>query len=508
MLTVYVCAPIVARELRLGGERARGDAADGRLATRASLSPLSRSPLSCADETRTRPDAAQWTELLPITPLGPAQPHLFLFPHPSTPVTHLKLTMHPDGGIGRFRAYGKVLPAPAKAGEEAIDLAYVLNGATVQGESDQHFGRGGNLILPGRGRDMGDGWETKRSRGRLGTGGGDWVVIKLGEKGYLEWVDLDTLHFVGNFPSTAALFAINSTEDLPAEGAGWTKVLEETKLGPHRQHFFALDHPDRVWTHIKLAIYPDGGVKRVRAYGRRASQFPDYKALTPLPNPQSFLSSVKNALTPSSSSHGNSVSEGGATTSVPKVPAVPLTPDAFSAYGSVIQSYPDQRSARKDVVVKPVNFGTAFKFNHLAPVSWVQPTAPQHASVTPEVNFCVFRCDEQNGLKNASGKETWEVKVLERHEFSSQAFLPMGRGGDRYLVLVALGGAEPDLGTLKVFMATSAQGISYKPGVWHHPLIALDKTTDFACVVNETGVAEVDCEIHQFGRTVAVVEEV
>jgi allantoicase len=87
--------------------------------------------------------------------------------------------MHPDGGLGRFRAYGRVVPVIAADGAGAVDLASVLGGATVTGESDQHFGRGGNLILPGRGIDMGDGWETKRSRGRLGSGAGDWVVIKL-----------------------------------------------------------------------------------------------------------------------------------------------------------------------------------------------------------------------------------------------------------------------------------------------------------------------------------------
>lgn len=86
--------------------------------------------------------------------------------------------MHPDGGIGRFRAYGRVIPTRTTS-DEAVDLAHVLSGATVTGESDQHFGRGGNIILPGRGKDMGDGWETKRSRGRLGSGESDWVVIKL-----------------------------------------------------------------------------------------------------------------------------------------------------------------------------------------------------------------------------------------------------------------------------------------------------------------------------------------
>lgn len=123
-------------------------------------------------------DSPLWTRLMPLKPLGPAARHLFLFDQASGPVTRLKLTMHPDGGIGRFRAYGRVIPTSSTS-DEAVDLAHVLSGATVTGESDQHFGRGGNLILPGRGKDMGDGWETKRSRGRLGTGTGDWVVIKL-----------------------------------------------------------------------------------------------------------------------------------------------------------------------------------------------------------------------------------------------------------------------------------------------------------------------------------------
>lgn len=86
--------------------------------------------------------------------------------------------MHPDGGLGRFRAYGSVLPTLSTS-DGAVDLAHVLAGGKITGESDKHFGRGGNLILPGRGFDMSDGWETKRSRGRLGTGRGDWVVIQL-----------------------------------------------------------------------------------------------------------------------------------------------------------------------------------------------------------------------------------------------------------------------------------------------------------------------------------------
>lgn len=144
----------------------------------------------------------QWQLLLPTAPLGPSSRHLFRLSAYSDPLTHLKLTMHPDGGIARFRAYGRVISSLSRAASDGAvaDLAHVLNGGRATGESDQHFGKGSNLLLPGRGHDMGDGWETRRSefvialtlcgtvlmttfhwtgRGRLETGGGDWVVIKL-----------------------------------------------------------------------------------------------------------------------------------------------------------------------------------------------------------------------------------------------------------------------------------------------------------------------------------------
>ena len=203
----------IARERRVGRRRrGRTDAHRGQ-PTRQSLHLHAEpSPPSPADEPRgaTR-SLSQWTPVLPITPLGPAQRHLFLLSSATAAFTHLKLTMHPDGGLGRFRAYGHV-HAPPLLTSASIDLAHVLHGGTVTGESDQHFGRGGNLILPGRGVDMGDGWETKRSRGRLGKGLGDWVVLRLAQRGWLDWVDLDTSHFVGNFPESAALHGIVSDE--------------------------------------------------------------------------------------------------------------------------------------------------------------------------------------------------------------------------------------------------------------------------------------------------------
>lgn len=141
--------------------------------------------------------------------------------------------------------------------------------------------------------------------------------------------------------------------------------------------------------------------------------------------------------------------------SVPKIPAVPLNPSAFAPYGFVIQSYPDERAAPKEIKIKTVNFGTARKFNHLAPVEYVPPPAGRFATAdgspipAGEINFCVFRCEPQNSKQlsaDGTGKRQWNVEVLERHEFSSQAFVPMGGtpvqdGEGQYLVLVALPGS-------------------------------------------------------------------
>ena len=83
--------------------------------------------------------------------------------------------MHPDGGIGRFRVYGSVIPIFPEE-HVPLDLAHSFNGGRVVFVSDQHYGVGANLLLSGRGVDMGDGWETKRSRSK---GHHDYVIIKL-----------------------------------------------------------------------------------------------------------------------------------------------------------------------------------------------------------------------------------------------------------------------------------------------------------------------------------------
>ena len=120
--------------------------------------------------------------------------------------------------------------------------------------------------------------------------------------------------------------------------------------------------------------------------------------------------------------------------------------------------------------------GTARRFDRLA--------ALENLRASATANVCVFRCQPCEA-------RPVPVRVLERHPHTTQLFAPMT--ARRYLVVVARGGDRPDLSTLAAFVATGAEGVTYRPGVWHHPLIALDAACDFACVVFEDGSAA-DCD--------------
>jgi ureidoglycolate lyase len=126
---------------------------------------------------------------------------------------------------------------------------------------------------------------------------------------------------------------------------------------------------------------------------------------------------------------------------------------------------------------RPANRGTARRFDRLVALENLRP-----ASAT--LNVCVFRCAPRPPPLKI------EIALLEKHPASTQVFLPMS--ARRYLVVVALGDARPDLSTLAAFEAAGGQGISYHPGVWHHPMIALDAQADFACLVWEDG-SDTDC---------------
>jgi allantoicase len=216
----------------------------------------------------------EWECVLGLQECGPSQRFAWkLDQPPQTPFTHVRLNMYPDGGIARFRVFGHAVPVFPADKDELFDLAAAQNGGIATACSDEHFGTRANLLLPGRGKDMGDGWETARSRGNDHE---DWVVVRLGAKAKIEKVVVDTAHFRGNFPRGVRIEAGCWEEDDPRglkDEEGWTTILEEQKCAADKEHLFEKDVlkdvEGRGYTHVKMVILPDGGVKRLRVFGKR-----------------------------------------------------------------------------------------------------------------------------------------------------------------------------------------------------------------------------------------------
>jgi len=220
--------------------------------------------------------AANFQELLPQSPLLPGSQNLFVATAGGI-VSHLRLNIFPDGGVARFRAYGKVSPAwrePALDAESqahvppgCFDLAALENGAVALACSDAHFGGMNNLLLPGRALNMGSGWETRRRRGP----GSDWIVIQLGARGTPRAIEVDTNHFKGNFPDRCALEGIDAPGARPTElieSSRFRPLLAETKLRADTRHFFVDELSSGApVSHVRLRIFPDGGVSRLRVWG-------------------------------------------------------------------------------------------------------------------------------------------------------------------------------------------------------------------------------------------------
>jgi allantoicase len=202
--------------------------------------------------------AADWREILPRTALQGDSENVIPVASPDA-VTHLRFNIFPDGGVARLRVHGEIVPEWRNVGGLAgeIDLAAAENGAEVLNCSDMFFGPKHNLIMPGRAHNMSDGWETKRRRGP----GHDWVVVKLATEGRVRRIEVDTNHFKGNYPDTASI-------DGSGDGQQWTEVLPRTKLQAHTRHFFIDElFTDGPFTHLRVNVYPDGGVSRLRVWG-------------------------------------------------------------------------------------------------------------------------------------------------------------------------------------------------------------------------------------------------
>lgn len=163
------------------------------------------------------------------------------------------------------------------------------------------------------------------------------------------------------------------------------------------------------------------------------------------------------------------------------IKCIPISRAGYEAYGDLI-------CADEALKFKPANMGTAKRFNHLSNVENLR-----HGG-DAQLNLCVFRVEP--------AKMPLEIKLLERHEFSTQVFMPMSETS-RFLVIVSLGGSAPDLDSLRAFVVEGAQGISYKPGVWHYPMTALENRIDFSCLVWEDGTSD-DCEFAHFSDAIRI----
>ena len=209
-------------------------------------------------------DEIQWEPLLKKSPLKGNRVNAFAIKANGRRVTHLRLNIFPDGGVARLRVHGEVVPDEAlfKPGRE-VDLAALRNGGYVLSCSDMHYGNRQNLILPGRSTHMGDGWETKRRRGP----GHDWAIIRLARRGVIERVELDTDHFKGNAPGKCMIEYTDARGAFVASKARWNVLIPETPLEAHNQHKWE-KLSAKPATHVRLNIYPDGGVARLRLLGR------------------------------------------------------------------------------------------------------------------------------------------------------------------------------------------------------------------------------------------------
>ncbi|KAF1963422.1 Allantoicase [Byssothecium circinans] len=211
-----------------------------------------------------------WETVLGTRECGPSRRHAWAVEEGVTEkaYTHVRLLMYPDGGIARFRLYGIAVPVFPRAVDAVFELSATVMGGVATACSDQHFGTKDNLLLPGRGVDMGDGWETKRTRGEHV----DWVIVKLGAKGEIDHVVVDTAHFRGNFPQKVQVFAGEFEGEPGCDDGGWVEVLAPQKSGPDKEHVYKEELREvtgKAYTHAKLVIIPDGGVKRFRVFGKK-----------------------------------------------------------------------------------------------------------------------------------------------------------------------------------------------------------------------------------------------
>ena len=209
-----------------------------------------------------------WKEILPKSHLDAGSQN-FYESNRDEIFTHIRLHIYPDGGVARLRVYGEVFKDWSKvSSNESIDLVAAINGGKALACNDMFFSAMSNLIMPNRGINMGDGWETKRNRTPNNC---DWVIVKLAHPGIVEKVIVDTCHFKGNYPDSCSIEYCNSNSDdnVINNKVKWKTLLPQQKLSADNIHEYSneLEYADTI-THVRLNIFPDGGISRLRLIGK------------------------------------------------------------------------------------------------------------------------------------------------------------------------------------------------------------------------------------------------
>lgn len=246
--------------------------------------------LASSDRERGYWESADWTEIVPRSPLRGDSRHVFLVgggggggggshgdgpheggaragdarggetrgggPGAGQRFTHVRLRIYPDGGVARLRAHGEVVPDPALLEGLTFDLAALENGGDITACSDRFYSSPRNVISPGLSRVMGEGWETRRRR----EAGYEWLSVRLAGQARIELIEIDTSGYLGNAPGAASVTGVDQGR------SPWGVLLESTPLLPNTPHRFRLPTPVTA-SQVRLNVFPDGGIARLRVYG-------------------------------------------------------------------------------------------------------------------------------------------------------------------------------------------------------------------------------------------------
>jgi allantoicase len=219
------------------------------------------------------PDATtKWTDILVQSPMGPSAHHYFECASPDI-WSHVRIHIFPDGGVARLRVYGEPKFDRTAAGTKELDLASSLLGGRVVAFSNAHYGNLSGMLAPGKAQNMGGGWETRRLR----EPGNDWCIVKLASRGHISRVVVDTAFFKGNFPESCSVLGAdlgdlgdNLENMIVTSSMFWTELVGRKKLSADAAHEFKGADVSDIGpvTHLRLNIFPDGGVSRFRVFGK------------------------------------------------------------------------------------------------------------------------------------------------------------------------------------------------------------------------------------------------